>query len=124
MRHCSIFLLLLTFFFTILISSCSDSKQKLMKKEEFSDILAELIIIEKLNIPKNAKIALMQKVFENHDVEPELFQKTRQRYQEHPAFWIEVYDKAKERISSLPPDAQSYVDSLQNAYKSIHHSVK
>lgn len=93
-----IYFILITLLLTIFISSCSKNEDKLVKNDKFVDVLADLMIIENLDIPESERIILANKVFEVHKIDSAIFNETRRHYEENENYWIKIYTKVKDRI--------------------------
>jgi len=100
------YFLIVTFLITIFISSCSKKEHKRLKDDKFTEVLAELMIIENLGIQEFERIILAKNVFEKHKIDSAAFNETRRFYAENEKYWIKIYTKVKDKI-------QIKLDSLQ-----------
>ena len=92
-------ILLLTFIISLLLfPACSPEPDNIMNKDKFITVLSEVMIIEKLSVLEETKIALLKKVFEKHNTDAEEFLRTKEYYKQDPDYWINIYDKAVQRI--------------------------
>lgn len=88
-------LFLLTIIFTQIIATCSQKPQNTIERDVFSEIVAEFITIEKLAISEDQKSLMYENIFAKYNATPKLFLATKQRFQNDPDFWIEVYKKTQ-----------------------------
>ncbi len=98
--------ILITLLLTIFISSCSKKEHKLLKDEKFVEVLADLMIIEKLGIQESERVMLAHRVFEKYQIDSAIFNETRRHHAENEKYWIKIYTKVKARI-------QVKLDSMQ-----------
>ena len=92
-------IILLTFIISLfLFPACSPDPDNIMNKDKFITVLSEVMIIEKLAVSEETKIALLKNVFERHNTDAEIFLRTKEYYKQDPDYWINIYDKAVQRI--------------------------
>lgn len=107
------YLIFLTIIITTFLSSCSKNEEKLLDDKTFSEVLAELMIIENLGIPEKDRIHLAENVFNKYKIDTTLFFRTRRFYKQDEEHWIKIYAKTEAII-------RAKMDSLniRNARKS------
>ena len=101
MVHKSIVLIIITLFTTQILSSCKKDKNSLLDKESFINITTELMIIEKLNMKPEQKALLAKQVFDKYKVTSDIYWRTKQYYQNDPAYWADVYKQVQSRIKDI-----------------------
>ena len=95
-----IYSLIVTFFLTNFISTCSKNKEILLSDDQFVEVLADLMIIEKLGVSESERIHLTKQVFEKHEIDTTIFNRTRRFYQTDEAYWIKIYSRTKDLIQT------------------------
>ena len=90
----------LTLSLTIFNSGCSNKDKNLIGKDTFAKIMADMLVIENLNVMENEKSVLIQKVLSKYQTDQKAFERTREYYKRDPQFWIKVYTSVKDRISA------------------------
>ena len=91
-------ILSLTLLLGIWFQGCQQKNDLRLKKKTFISVLSELMVIEKLAIGEEEKVALVKKVFSDYQVTQEEFLATQEHYKENPDYWMKIYQQAQERI--------------------------
>jgi len=115
----ALFLLIVTSFITSFISGCSKKEEKLVDRNTFSKVLAELMIIENLRITESERIYLANNVFEKFNVDTSLFNKTKRHYMQNEEFWIKIYSHTEELIRAVYFFVNKYSIHIQSAREGV-----
>ena len=94
-------MLIITLFATQILSSCKKENNSLVDKESFVNITAELMIIEKLNMKPEQKVLLAKQVFDKYKVNTDSYRRTKEYYQNDPAYWADVYKQVQSHIKDI-----------------------
>ena len=92
--------IIVTFLLTNFISSCSKNEDTLLNDEKFVEVLADLMIIEKIGIPEYERIQYAKAVFKKHKIDTTIYYRTRRFYEANEEYWIKIYMKTKIRIQT------------------------
>jgi hypothetical protein len=108
-----IYLLIITILITCFISSCSKNEKKLLDDRKFTKVLAELMIIDNLNVPDSERTYLSKAVFDSFNVDSTLFFKTRRFHENDEKYWIKIYGGVEELVRAKL-DSLNEIKSYQN----------
>jgi len=90
--------LFLTLLFVLMFQGCNKKDDLVIKKKVFIAVLSEMLVIEKLKIDDDKKIALAKEVLEKHQINEKQFMATKEYYKNDPKFWMRAYKKAEQLI--------------------------
>ena len=97
--------MIVTLLLTNFISTCSKNEDIILDDDTFVEVLADLMIIEKVGASESERIHLANQVFEKHKIDTIIFNKTRRFYESDETYWIKIYSKVKDLI-------QTKIDSI------------
>jgi Domain of unknown function (DUF4296) len=94
---------------TLLLFSCQKEKTSIIKKEQFIQIYARILIIDQMSIEEKLHDQLLQKLYHENNITQANIDSTVSFYNSNPKEWVEVYDRVRETILEL-----------KNKYKTRH----
>jgi hypothetical protein len=97
MKNKTVFFIIFVCFGSI-FCRCSSKPDNMLSKKVFIKILAEFIIIEKLNAGEIEKQKLIKRILLEYNAEADQFRAVKEYYKKDEEFWLSVYQKAQQRI--------------------------
>ncbi len=112
-----IFVLFFAFF-------CEKEKTTTIKKEQFIEIYARLLIINEMKVDKEFQDRLLQELYTNNNITTADIDSTVSYYNSNPRNWVEIYDLVRKKIQEIrneyKTESSINIDSLLSKPRPIH----
>ena len=107
-----IFLIFLLFF----LITCQKEKTLTIKKEQFIEIYARVLIINEMKIEKEFHDRLLQELYSENNISTIDIDSTVSYYNSNPGEWVEIYNRVREKIQEIrniyKTESSKKIDSL------------
>lgn len=107
------------FFFiclSLLVYSCEKSNDDIIEKKDFIDIYAKILIINELTVESHYRSFLMDKIYEQYDINGSNINKTIDHFNQTPGEWIDITKKVREQIKNMKKDS-IFIVGLKDSIK-------
>ncbi|GEM_PF-6845714 len=81
-----------------LLTNCQANPEHALSKKQFTEILTDIMIIQKMNIKDKEKAERIEDVLDTHHTTRDQFLQMKQLHADDPQFWMEVYRKIQKNI--------------------------
>ena len=107
------------FFFiclSLLVYSCEKSNDDIIEKKDFINVYSKILIINEMNLENHYRSFLMDKLYEQYDINGLKINKTIEYFNQIPEEWIDIADKVRKQIKNMKKDS-IFIVGLKDSIK-------